>query len=245
MSGNTRRNTGRFSSVARSSNGPALNEAFSCNILRELDQSIKSSYNKAWTDLDGLKKNGAELLKQLKYEDRDITVFAKKLLDYANSSNKEFNTQNASMLDCVRYAYYNGSKFVKDTADDVMLNSYIKSSGAVKALNNLAVGLGNVTNTEWNHTKLSTETVPKNNYMSFDRKRSTRYIMDRIAGAGFAPDTVKDSDFYIMKKAPKTMSVASKASNDVLFWTFSKDPDFLGFKETDRLVAVTKGNEVI
>lgn len=72
MSGNTRRNTGRFSSVARSSNRPALNEAFSCNILRELDQSIKSSYNKAWTDLDGLKKNGAELLKQLKYEDRDI-----------------------------------------------------------------------------------------------------------------------------------------------------------------------------
>lgn len=245
MSGNTRRNTGRFSSVARSSNGPALNEAFSCNILRELDKNIKSSYNKAWTDLDGLKKNGAELLKQLKYEDRDITVFAKKLLDYANSSNKEFNTQNASMLDRVRYAYYNGSKFVKDTADDVMLNSYIKSSGAVKALNNLAVGLGNVTNTEWNHTKSSTETVPKNNYMSFDRKRSTRYIMDRIAGAGFAPDTVKDSDFYIMKKAPKTMSVASKASNDVLFWTFSKDPDFLGFKETDRLVAVTKGNEVI
>lgn len=245
MSGSTRRNTGRFSSAARNSNGPALNEAFSCNILRELDKNIKSSYNKAWTDLDGLKKNGAELLKQLKYEDRDITVFAKKLLDYANSSNKEFNTQNASMLDCIRYAYYNGSKFVKDTADDVMLNSYIKSSGAVKALNNLAVGLGNVTNTEWNHTKSSNETVPKNNYMSFDRKRSTRYIMDRIAGAGFAPDTVKDSDFYIMKKVPKAMSVASKACNDVLFWTFSKDPDFLGFKETDRLVAVTNGNEVI
>ena len=82
MSGNTRRNTGRFSSAPRSSNGPALNEAFSCNILRELDQSIKSSYNKAWTDLDGLKKNGAELLKQLKYEDRDIPVFAEKLLKY-------------------------------------------------------------------------------------------------------------------------------------------------------------------
>ena len=126
-----------------------------------------------------------------------------------------------------------------------MSNSYIKSSGVVKALNNLAVGLGGITNTEWNYTKSSTETVPKNNYMSFDRKRSTRYIMDRIARAGFAPDTVKDSDFYIMKKAPKTMSVASKAYNDVLFWTFSKDPDFLGFKETDRLVAVTKGNEVI
>lgn len=244
MSGNTRRNTGRFSSVARSSNGPALNEAFSCNILRELDQSIKSSYNKAWTDLDGLKKNGAELLKQLKYEDRDIPVFAEKLLKYANSSNREFNTQNASMLDCI-HTYYSGSKFIKDIADDVMSNSYIKSSGAVKALNNLAVGLGGITNAEWNHTKSSTETVPKNNYMSFDRKRSTRYIMDRIAGAGFAPDTVKDSDFYIMKKAPKTMSVASKAYNDVLFWTFSKDPDFLGFKETDRLVAVTKGNEVI
>ena len=236
MSGSTRRNTGRFSSAARNSNRPALNEAFSCNILRELDKSIKSSYNKAWTDLDGLKKNGA---------DRDITVFAKKLLNYANSSNKEFNTQNASMLDCIRHAYYSGSKFVKDTADDVMSNSYIKSSGAVKALNNLAVGLGNVTNTEWNHTKSSNETVPKNNYMSFDRKRSTRYIMDRIAGAGFAPDTVKDSDFYIMKKVPKAMSVASKACNDVLFWTFSKDPDFLGFKETDKLVAVTNGNEVI
>lgn len=244
MSGNTRRNTGRFSSAARSSNGPALNEAFSCNILRELDQSIKSSYNKAWTDLDGLKKNGAELLKQLKYEDRDITVFAEKLLKYANSSNREFDTQNAEMLDCI-HTYYSGSKFIKDITDDVMSNSYIKSSGAVRALNNLAVGLGGITNTEWNHTKSSTEAVPKNNYMSFDRKRSTRYIMDRIAAAGFAPDTVKDSDFYIMKKAPKTMSVASKACNDVLFWTFSKDPDFLGFKETDRLVAVTKGNEVI
>ena len=244
MSGNTRRNTGRFSSVARSSNGPALNEAFSCNILRELDQSIKSSYNKAWTDLDGLKKNGAELLKQLKYEDRDIPVFAEKLLKYANSSNREFNTQNAAMLDCI-HTYYSGSKFIKDIADDVMSNSYIKSSGAVKALNNLADGLGGITNTEWSYTKSSTETVPKNNYMSFDRKRSTRYIMDRIASAGFAPDTVKDSDFYIMKKVPKTMSVASEASNDVLCWTFSKDPDFLGFKETDRLVAVTKGNEVI
>ena len=244
MSGNTRRNTGRFSSAARSSNGPALNEAFSCNILRELDQSIKSSYNKAWTDLDGLKKNGAELLKQLKYEDRDIPVFAEKLLKYANSSNREFNTQNAAMLDCI-HTYFSRSKFIKDIADDVMSNSYIKSSGAVKALNNLAVSLGGITNAEWYHTKSSTETVPKNNYMSFDRKRSTRYIMDRIAGAGFAPDTVKDSDFYIMKKAPKAMSVASKAYNDVLFWTFSKDPDFLGFKETDRLVAVTKGNEVI
>lgn len=232
MSGNTRRNTGRFSSVARSSNRPTLNEAFSCNILRELDQSIKSSYNKAWTDLDGLKKNGAELLKQLKYEDRDIPVFAEKLLKYANSSNREFNTQNASMLDCI-HTYYNGSKFIKDIADDVMSNSYIKSSGVVKALNNLAAGLGGIMNTEWIQ------------YMSFDRKRSTRYIMDRIADAGFAPDTVKDSDFYIMKKAPKTMSVASKAYNDVLFWTFSKDPDFLGFKETDRLAAVTKGNEVI
>ena len=245
MSGNTRRNTGRFSSVARSSNRPALNEAFSCNILRELDQSIKSSYNKAWTDLDGLKKNGAELLKQLKYEDRDIPVFAEKLLKYANSANREFNTQNAAMLDCI-HTYYSGSKFIKDIADDVMSNSYIKSSGAVNALNNLAVSLGGITNTEWNDTKSSPrDSMPKNNYMSFDRKRSTRYIMDRIAGAGFAPDTVKDSDFYIMKKAPKTMSVASKAYNDVLFWTFSKDPDFLGFKETDRLVAVTKGNEVI
>ena len=244
MLGNTRRNTGRFSSAPRSSNGPVLNEAFSCNILRELDQSIKSSYNKAWTDLDGLKKNGAELLKQLKYEDRDIPVFAEKLLKYANSSNREFNTQNAAMLDCI-HTYYSGSKFIKDIPDDVMSNSYIKSSGVVKALNNLAVGLGGITNTEWSYTKSSTETVLKNNYMSFDRKRSTRYIMDRIAGAGFAPDTVKDSDFYIMKKAPKTMSVASKAYNDVLFWTFSKDPDFLGFKETDRLAAVTKGNEVI
>lgn len=149
------------------------------------------------------------------------------------------------MLDCI-HTYYNGSKFIKDIADDVMSNSYIKSSGAVKALELLAVSLGGITNTEWNNTKSSPrDSVPKNNYMSFDRKRSTRYIMDRIAGAGFAPDTVKDSDFYIMKKAPKTMSVASKASNDVLFWTFSKDPDFLGFKETDRLVAVTKGNEVI
>ena len=220
MSGNIRRNTGRFSSVTRTSNESDLNEAFNCNILRELDKNIKSSYNKAWNDLDGRKKAGAEILKQLKYEDHDATVFTKKLLDYANSSNKGFDMQNASMLDCIHMPYnYGGnrdkSKFIDDVRGKVLSNSYIESLNVVEALTNLATGLGNITNDEWHNTK--SLNAPNNNYMSFNRKRSTRYIMDSIKFAGFAPDAVKDSDFYILKKAPKTMSSSSKAYNDVLF----------------------------
>lgn len=172
-----------------------------------------------------------------------MNVFTKKLLDYANSSNKEFAVQNAAMLNCIinPYVYYN--KFVEDVSDEVLSNRYIKSAHVERALINLANGQSNVTNDDWYNTRSSA--VVYNNYMSFDRKRSTRYIMDMIKSAGFAPDMVKDTDFYIMKKVPKTMSSSSKAYNDILFWTFSKDPDFLGFTDTDRLVAVTHGADVI
>lgn len=240
MSGNIRHNTDRFSSVKRSSNKSMLNEAFGCSVLSELDRNLKVSYNKAWDDLDGLKKAGAEMLKQLKYEDLDITVFTKKLLNYANSAYPDFGLQNAALLNCIIEPYFsNNSKFANGTTD-VLSNPYIKTARVVDALTKLAKGLDNVINDRHDEGKSS-----DNSYMAFNRKRSTQFIMDRITAAGFPANMIKDSDFYVMKKVPKTMSSASKAYDDVLFWTFSKDPNFIGFKETDRLVAVTHGADII
>lgn len=246
-----------------------INESFNSNILRKIVGTVESTYNEKYMAKDEAISEVSLLLRKLFWEELskdDFKEEIKKLL--VSIMDKYPETPSYTGVSDYSYMYkHKDGRWVKSVEKIIQDHSVRDAHFATEEdLKNSETDKYGIFNGEGNKGGYSTNIYNYNQiiekvekfftvsdkeevtYFNNNNKNFAEFMVNCLKSINSEwgkVDLIKDSDFTKIDKIPKVITEKNKLFYNVLFWIDSSNAKNNDIDKTDKLYAITKGNEIL